>query len=108
MFTIRSTAHRSWTRRFATGLATGLTMAGLLVGCGEAAVTETEVKVPSGRVTIDEELVKRELILFENRRAAWAKQYAESQDKGEDDDSADESPNVNQREHLPHKDMPPP
>lgn len=103
MFTRRSTTHWSAPVRMATALVGGVAGLSFLVGCGEASVRETEPQPVSHKVTIDEEQVRRELIQFENRRAAWAKQYAESKAEGETDESADASRNINQREHLARK-----
>ncbi|HEX6338683.1 MAG TPA: hypothetical protein VFZ85_17150, partial [Jiangellaceae bacterium] len=68
--------HRSATVRMATVLVGGVTGVGLLVGCGAATVTEAE-PARANVVSLDAEQVRRELIQFENRRAAWASQNAD-------------------------------
>lgn len=95
MSTVRFTTHRSAAVRMAVALVGCVASLSLLAGCGEAAVGENEAEPVSGKFSFDAEQARRELIQFQNRRAAWAKQYAESRE---------ESTNVNPREHLAHKD----
>lgn len=94
ILSLQSMVHRSATVRMATVLVGGVTGVGLLVGCGAATVTEAE-PARANVVSLDAEQVRRELIQFENRRAAWASQYADPSEPGA---------NVNSREHLAHKD----
>jgi len=91
---LQSMVHRSATMRMATVLVGGAAAVGLLVGCGAAAVSEAGPE-RANVVSLDAEQVQRELIQFENRRAAWASQYADPSEPGA---------NVNSREHLAHKD----
>ena len=93
MSTVRSTARRPAASRMAAALIGGLASLGLLLGCSEA-VSETELEPGRGEFSFDADRIQRELIQFQNRRAAWAKQYAESLAET----------NVNLREHLAHKD----
>jgi len=94
ILSLQSMVHRSATVRMATVLVVGVTGVGLLVGCGAATVTEAE-PARANVVSLDAEQVRRELIQFENRRAAWASQNADPSERGA---------NVNSREHLAHKD----
>lgn len=94
ILSLQSMVHRSATVRMATVLVGGVTGVGLLVGCGAATVTEAE-PARANVVSLDAEQVRRELIQFENRRAAWASQNADPSERGA---------NVNSREHLAHKD----
>ncbi|HEX6336936.1 MAG TPA: hypothetical protein VFZ85_08280 [Jiangellaceae bacterium] len=89
MSTVRSTARRPAASRIAAALIGGLASLGLLLGCSEA-----ELEPGRGEFSFDADRIERELIQFQNRRAAWAKQYAESLAET----------NVNLREHLAHKD----
>lgn len=94
ILSLQSMVHRSATVRMATVLVGGVAGVGLLVGCGAAAVSEAE-PARANVVSLDAEQVRRELIQFENRRAAWASQYADPSERGA---------NVDSREHLAHKD----
>ena len=93
MSTVRSLARRPAVSRMATALIGGLASLGLLLGCSEAG-TETESEPAGGAFSFDADRVERELLQFQNRRAAWAQQYAKSSKER----------NVNSREHLAHND----
>lgn len=95
MLSLPSVVHRSVTVRVATVLVGGVAGVGLLVGCGGAAAVSEAEPQRANVVSFDAEQVRRELIQFENRRAAWASQNADPSERGA---------NVNSREHLAHKD----
>jgi len=96
MSTVRTIARQPAASRIATALIGGLAGLGFLLGCSEAG-TETDSEPARGAFSFDADRIERELLQFQNRRAAWAQQYAKSSKER----------NVNLREHLAHKDAAP-